>query len=563
MTAPQLGFWDKPVRAGAFTPRPYQIDGDRGVDLKLSEFRSTLVVQATGCGKTVLFCMQAAKRHGGLVLVHRDSLATQAMEKLQFATGEHVALEKAERHAFGSRYVVGTVQTLKGARLKRFAERFADIPLVIVDEAHRATAASYRTILEAFPAAKILGVTATPDRTDGVALGSVFESVAHEYDILTATADGWLTETEYHPIHAELDLDKIGRKGKDLDQSQLDDAVAAIAGDTARAIIDHARDKRLIVFSPGVKAAHATAGALNRLVPGCAAAIDADTEQDIRDSVQRRHRAGELRYLVNCDIYGEGYDDSDLDGIMDTAKSLSRIKVMQRLGRSTRPHTSANVDAHATPAERVASMNASPKPRALWYDLVCNASRHNVVGPTDILGGKMPDEVRAETKKILEEKGGTVDAAKREAEERVEERARAKRAHARALKARTYAGEVKSIFALTGLEYVDRAAMKRGVPPDPITPKQMRWLNWKRIPVPDACTKRQAMRLISTEKEREANGLVSLAGVEWLRRYGLNGWKMPRKTAIAVREEIVRNGHMLPRRERLDELLSMEVGANG
>lgn len=564
MTAPQLGFWDKPLVAGQFTARPYQRDADAAIDRKLREYRSTLVVQATGCGKTVLFCMQAAKRGGVLVIAHRDSLITQAADKLARATGQHVTIEKAERTAFGSQYIVGSVQTLKGKRLQRFAERHQGVDFLVVDEAHRATAASYRAIVDAFPAAKVLGVTATPDRTDEVALGSVFDSVAHEYSILDATADGWLAPVEYRPILAELDLDKIGKKGRDLDASQLDDAVAAIAGDTARAIVDHAREKRLIVFSPGVKAAHATAGALNRLVPGCAAAVDAGTDVAVRERLQAAHRAREIQYLVNCDIYSEGYDDAALDGIMDTAKSLSRIKVMQRLGRATRPHPAADVDGAPDEAARKAAMLASPKPVALWYDLVCNGSRHSVAGPLDILGGKMPDEVRKEAKKILEEKGGSVDAAKAEAEARIEERERAKRAHARALKARSYQGEVRSIFELAKLAYVDRADTVRGVPPDPATSRQL-WAMENRayVPIPKGCTFRQARRLLGLARKRKEEGLVTLAGVEWLRRYGIDGWKMPRVIAEAVRDSIKKNGHMLPRREELNRILSMEVGNNG
>jgi superfamily II DNA or RNA helicase len=103
--------------------------------------RGALVVQATGLGKTVLFCEIGRLMGGCLVLVHRDSLARQAAQKLETATGQQVGVEKAERTAWmGTRYVVASVQTLKGPRLARFAERFK-FPVIITDEAHRSVAA--------------------------------------------------------------------------------------------------------------------------------------------------------------------------------------------------------------------------------------------------------------------------------------------------------------------------------------------------------------------------------------------------------------------------------------
>lgn len=564
----QTGFFDKPVRAGAFTPRPYQNDADLCIDRELAQHRSTLIVQATGLGKTVLFCMQAKRRGNGLVLVHRDTLARQAHKKLQLATGALVGVEKAERTAFGTPYVVGSVQTLKGDRLKRFAERFKDtIDFIITDEAHRSTAPSYRKIYEAFPHAKLLGVTATADRSDGVAMGSVYDSVAHRYEIIPATSDAWLTPVDYVPLESNVNLDKIDLRGKDLDPTQLDDAVAQEAGRIARAILDHARDKRLIVFTPGVKTAHTLSAALNMLVPGLAASVDGTMDDDEKRSIEERHRAGEIKLLVNCNIYTEGHDDPTLDGIVDTAKSKSRLRVMQRVGRATRMWDDGTdgpgIGDLPTVEARAAAIAASPKPRALWYDLVCNGERHSVVGPLDLLAGAMPDDVRKEAKKILQKEGGNVDAAVAQAQARVDERKRAFAAAAVARKAKSSKGRVRSIFELAGVAHM-QPAWRNIRPEDRATVKQLRWLKESGIPIPNGCTKAQFKRLRGLNERRKASGMCQLGGVHWLGWYGINAWRLTGAKAKRIQSAIIANNRAPLHPATLASMLARdEVGVDG
>ena len=275
-----------PAQVGAYVLRPYQRAADEAVDRELATHRSTLVVHATALGKTVLFCSQAAKRGGCLVLAHRDSLITQAAEKLELATSEPVHIEKAQLRAqFGARFIVASVQTLRGERLRKFALRFPDIEFIITDEAHRCTARSYRAIYEAFPAAKLLGVTATPDRSDGVGLKAVFETVAHEYNIIDGTADGWLTPLTFHPVQSDVDLSavKVSRQSDgdtDFDQGDLDNAIVVeaskIAAAALKALDELGPGSRMIVFAPGVKTAHAGAMAANEARPGIACVVDGE-----------------------------------------------------------------------------------------------------------------------------------------------------------------------------------------------------------------------------------------------------------------------------------------------
>lgn len=541
-----------------YMARPYQADADQAVDRELREKRSTLVVHATGLGKTVLFCMQAARRGGVLVLAHRDSLIKQAAGKLAAATGRHVAIEKAERWAFGSPYICASVQTLKANRLADFKRRFPDIEFIVTDEAHRSPAPSYRAIYDAYPEAKLLGVTATADRADGIAMGSVYDSVAHRFEIIAATEEAWLTPVEYVPLRADINLDKIAVRGADIDAAELDTAVADEAGKLVRAVFEAADGKRLLVFCPGVKTAHLAAEAANRMRPGSAAAVDGTTDPMERERIQAAHRAGDIKLLFNVDVYTEGYDDETLDGEVDFAKSLSRTKVMQRVGRITRLH-SGEIGKLPTVEARRSAIAASPKPKAFWYDLVCNGERHSPIGPDDLLAGELPDEVRKQVKKIMRERGGDIRDAIAEAEEKIR---RLTRAASAARAATVQVGKVRSLFELAGIKHLQDTT--RGIrPEDYATPRQVGALRKRGIPVPEPCTKQMFRRLLGKEKQREAAGLTMLGAVNWLRWYGIDAWKMPRETSRRIHDAIVANDYAPLPPAVLADLSSRRVGEDG
>ena len=169
--------------------RPYQQkakdailnEWDKGVD-------KTLLVLPTGTGKTIVFAKVIEERvkQGDrcLVLAHRGELLDQAADKLLQSTGLKTAVEKAEDTAIDSWYrvTVGSVQTLtREKRLMQFDKDYYNT--IIVDEAHHVISNSYQNVLNYFDQAKVLGVTATPDRGDMKNLGSYFESLAYEYSL--------------------------------------------------------------------------------------------------------------------------------------------------------------------------------------------------------------------------------------------------------------------------------------------------------------------------------------------------------------------------------------------
>ena len=152
--------------------RPYQEEARQSVEADWKKgIQRTLLVLPTGCGKTIVFSKitEDMVRNGDrvLILAHRGELLEQAADKLQTATGLRCATEKAEETCLGSWYrvVVGSVQSLqRPKRLEKFSDDYFDT--IIVDEAHHCISDGYQAVLQHFSKAKVLGVTATPDRGD-------------------------------------------------------------------------------------------------------------------------------------------------------------------------------------------------------------------------------------------------------------------------------------------------------------------------------------------------------------------------------------------------------------
>jgi len=208
--------------------RPYQNEAKSAVFREWENgCNKTLLVLPTGCGKTIVFakiteeCVRNGQRV--LILAHRGELLEQAADKIMKTTGLGCATEKAEESCIGSWYrvVVGSVQTLmREKRLNQFQSDYFDT--IIIDEAHHCISDSYRRVLDHFSEAKVLGVTATPDRGDMKNLGQVFESLAYEYTLPKAIKEGYLSPIKALTIPLKLDLTGVGMQAGGFDFIKTD-----------------------------------------------------------------------------------------------------------------------------------------------------------------------------------------------------------------------------------------------------------------------------------------------------------------------------------------------------
>ncbi|EEX48658.1 DEAD/DEAH box helicase [Jonquetella anthropi] len=324
--------------------RPYQQAAVTAIEegWRDGSLRKSLLVLPTGTGKTVVFCTVARQTTGDgrvLILAHREELIEQAREKYYRITGEIAAKEKAHCSCFGdpASVVVGSVQTLQNVkRLSKFpADYFSTI---IIDEAHHALAVGYQRVLEHFPRARVLGVTATPDRGDKRNLAEYFDGVAYEYSLKSAIADGYLCPIRALTAPLRLDVSNVktsrSKFGNDFDRAELSVALEEYLPQIAQCIKENASARKTVVFLPLVSIAQQfqreceAAGLEAREVNG---------ESDNRaETLAWFDKAGPGSVLCNAMLLTEGWDCPSVDCVVVLRPTKVRALYCQMIGRGTR-----------------------------------------------------------------------------------------------------------------------------------------------------------------------------------------------------------------------------------
>lgn len=387
--------------------RPYQVAACGGVRRSLDQFDASLLVMATGLGKTVVFSHLAHEWPTGrvLVLAHREELVNQAVDKLLAVSGERPAVEMADEGSdesswWRSKIVVGSVQTLSREK-RRQKFRPAEFGLVIVDEAHHAVASTYKGILAHFSRSKHLGVTAWPGRGDGLALRDVFDDVAYEYGLLDAIEDGWLVPVRQRVVRIHgLDFTKVRQTCGDLNEADLDAAMTQekVLHQVAAPACELIGSRPTLVFCVSVKHARLMSAIINRYRDGASRWLCGDTPADERFQAVEAFRRGDLPILCNCGLFTEGFDAPPCAAVVMARPTKSIGLYVQMIGRGTRSH-GADVDGAALAHARRQRIAASQKPDLLVLDFAGNAGRHKIISAEDVLGGRFTDEARAYHKK--------------------------------------------------------------------------------------------------------------------------------------------------------------------
>lgn len=319
--------------------RPYQQAARDAIHAEWENGRArTLLVLPTGTGKTIVFASVAADqvRAGDrvLILAHRGELLEQAADKLRRSTGLVSAVEKAEATCLDSwfRVVVGSVQTLqRTARLERFPRDY--FGTIIIDEAHHAITDGYRRILDYFENAKVLGVTATPDRGDMRNLGEVFDSLAFEYKLTDAIKEGYLCRIMAQTIPLKLDISAVGMSGGDYAVGDLGTALDPYLEQIAAEMAVRCKDRKTVVFLPLIKTSQKFRDLLNS--HGFRAA-EVNGQSADRKEVLADFDAGKYNVLCNSMLLTEGWDCPSVDCVVVLRPTKVRSLYSQMVGRGTR-----------------------------------------------------------------------------------------------------------------------------------------------------------------------------------------------------------------------------------
>lgn len=319
--------------------RPYQLNAVKAVHKEWdSGNKNTLVVMPTGTGKTIVFSQivkdQVAKGEKVLILAHREELLKQAADKLKASSGMESALEKAANTSIGSGLdvVVGSVQTLRQkSRLEKFSKDY--FGTIIIDEAHHSAADSYKNILEYFNQAKVLGVTATPDRADMKSLSDVFDSLAFEYKLPEAINDGYLCKIRTKTIPLKVDISKVHTLAGDFNPNELGQALDLYLEAIADSIVKECKGRKTVIFTPLVRISQRLNGLLkNRGID----TIEVNGSSKDREKILKDFENGKYDAMTNAMLLTEGWDCPSVDCIICLRPTKSRSLYAQIVGRGTR-----------------------------------------------------------------------------------------------------------------------------------------------------------------------------------------------------------------------------------
>lgn len=524
----------------AIVARDYQRDALTAIEEAHRAHQATVAVCPTGSGKTVIFGLYAdRRRHKGrvMVLAHREELIEQAADKIRRITNCPIDVEMADRRASElnpAPIVVSSIQTQTSGkngnrRMRKFSPN--DFALVVCDECHHSAADTWRETIAHYaqnPNCKILGVTATPRRTDQKALACVFDSVAFRMGILDGIREGWLVDIDQRFIEIKgLDYSGIQVRGGDFVPGQLSikmcDAQAVEA--VCAAVHQIASDKKSLVFCVDVEHAMAVTKTLNEYNPGYAHIVTGMTPSEERKTLINRYRKSEYPCLVNCMIATEGFDVPDIQAVVMARPTKSALLYEQMLGRGTRP--TAPVDNFPDAASRRAAISASDKPNMLVVDFVGNSLKHEIVTVLDVLGGQMPGTAKELAERELDEGGGLVTVAIDSALQSYEKTRFAKAVYQ---ERKVSPFKKNDPYALFGIEY------EKGE--KPIEPWQREKLEKWRMPVPD--TSEEAQDLIDEVRSRTRRGLCTYRMGLQLKRHGHDP-NMSFEDARKIMDELSKN----------------------
>lgn len=348
--------------------RPYQAEAKAAVFEQWDKGTlKTLLVLPTGCGKTIVFAKVAEDcvRQGYrvLILAHRGELLEQAADKIKKSTNLGCATEKAEQTCLGSwfRITVGSVQSMqREKRLSQFSENYFNV--IIIDEAHHCISDGYQKVLQHFPSAKVLGVTATPDRGDMRNLGEFFESLAYEYTLPKAIREGYLSPIKAMTIPLQLDLSGVSIQSGDFKAGDIATALDPYLHQIADEMMKYCRDRKTVVFLPLVKTSQKFKEILNE--KGFKAA-EVNGESKDRAEVLEAFDKGEYNVLCNSMLLTEGWDCPSVNCVIVLRPTKVRSLYSQMVGRGTRL--------------------CEGKSHLLLLDFLWHTERHELCHPADLI----------------------------------------------------------------------------------------------------------------------------------------------------------------------------------
>ncbi|MEG1523973.1 MAG: DEAD/DEAH box helicase [Clostridia bacterium] len=526
--------------------RPYQIEAKDAIEKEWNAGHNrTLLVLVTGGGKTIIFSKVIEDRvrvgERVLVLAHRGELLDQAADKLYQSTGLGCAVEKAEESCIGSwfRVVVGSVQSLmRESRLNQFPPDYFDS--IVVDEAHHCLADGYQRVLQHFPDAKVLGVTATPDRGDMKNLGAYFDSLAYEYTLPRAVKEGYLAPIKALTIPLRMDLTGVSIQAGDYKVGDLDTALDPYLYQIADEMLKNCSNRKTVVFLPLIKTSQKMCRILNE--KGFRTA-EVNGGSDDRAQVLKDFDQGGYNVLCNSMLLTEGWDCPSVDCIVVLRPTKIRSLYCQMVGRGTR---------------------LSPgKTDLLLLDFLWHTERHELCHPAHLIAESV--EVAQRMTENIEKAAAPVDLE--EAEQQATSDVIAAREEALATALAEMKTRKRKLVDPLQFEMSIQAEDLSGYAPafgwemSPPTDKQIQTLEKLGIFPDEIQCQGKAAKLLDRLEKRRAAGLTTPKQIRFLEGRGfqhVGTWEF--ESARKLIDRIAANGWKVPNEIKPNEYVPAAVG---
>ncbi len=323
--------------------RPYQNEAIEAIrDGFTKRFRQYIELP-TGAGKTITFLSYAKQYHKSiLIIVPSKQLLGQVYKSALNFYQPHEISRKGNRHDDSIEDVhICIINSIRGEYLDCLADWPFD--LIIIDEAHHTQSDSYKRFIslksEYFHEKdmKLLGVTATPDRSDGLLLQSILYDCTFKLSIEELINQKYLSDIEGFSVKTSLDLSDIDDHNGDFNINQL---YKKLCIDSRNKMIlklckEEMKDRKTIIFCINIMHSKIINKLLNE--NGLASShIDGTMKEEQRATILESFREGNISYLCNCQLLTEGFDEPSIDGIILARPTRSRALFLQMIGRGLR-----------------------------------------------------------------------------------------------------------------------------------------------------------------------------------------------------------------------------------
>lgn len=475
--------------------RGYQRESVESAIRDFREHQRLLGVAATGAGKTIMAAEWMRRANGNcLFLADATQLVEQNADKFHKMTGMPVSIDQGDRHAQpDAKTVIGTTQSVVRRLWKYNPNHFS---LIIVDEAHRnCMGKQAQAVLNYFPDAKILGLTATPWRKDRKQLGDFFEKISFEVGLARLIREGYLSRITIKSVPVPIDLSGVRKKHGDFREEDLGDAMEPHLDELAQVIAEHAVGRKTVAFLPLIKISKMFCESCKKL--GIYAVhVDGTDKEALAE-----YTHGSAQVICNASLLTTGWDHPETDCVFVARPTMSLSLYQQMVGRGTRI--------------------APGKENLLLLDPLFMTDKHKIITPARLVASK-PEQAQYIEDQLGEEEKDLMDLDDEAEEERLSK-----------LQEEIEASRRKRARTVDALEFFVKINMKELAEYEPETawemspPSEKQLHTLARFGIEQDCVQSsgQASKLLDVLFTRRREGYATIPQVKLIEKMGyLDPW---------------------------------------